>query len=741
MLQFKSKKMVLNKKIFLLALLLLINFLLLAKTKSVILNDKNDYSEGKFENTFIDKNNHLALNYPTKKVLDIKEDVIWAIHSSENGNLLISTTPNGKLSLYDSELKLLSSVELGDEITSIYEHQDSFYLGSSLNGIIYKSDLALSKVEEFVKVDLRFIWDIISYKNSLYIAGGGTSGKIIKIDLPSTSVEELVELEEVKNVLKFEFHQNKLYFSTSKQGRLYSYDFNNEAVELYYESKSSEIPDFTLVANKIYLITSGEDNKKKVASNRAAQNFSFNQEKNNLNNNFVPNPESNNLNGNQDSLNQSNSSLDNGKPVASRGVGGFLNSLLEVNERKEVRTLKEIPNSNLTALEFNIDKNQLLMSSFEKSNIWSYDLQADNLELIYEDGEMDLSHLFLKKNSLFFLSANTSQLFQMKLERAKVGYYESRVYSFAAPVYWGRFYYEGVQQNDSTQLQVRVGNSSTPDEQWTDWQSPDDFELKLAAHMQFKITLENGLESSVSKVQFFYNPLAKSPEVKNFRAFSLSKDNLDYNNIKQKIKVEAIKGSIKNRPNGNYVNAFPVRSRNVALIWEIDNPDNLIIQYNLYYQQINHEANSNEAKGEWKVLEEGFYNKDSHLLDVRDFFDGYYIFKLEYNDYLSLGELEGKKGELISPKLKIDNTKPFVAVVEDQSDKLLLTIKDNMSFISGVKYSTDRKAFFDVLPQDKVYDEKEEIFEIGKSSEVFLMFTDNENNINYQIISSGEKND
>ncbi len=698
-----------------------------SKTKVVNLSTVEDFQGGKYHNTFFNHLNQLTINYEIKKVLDVKEDVIWQINQ-ENGFLLISSSPAGKLSLYDSKnYQLIKTILLEDEITSITFNNGSYYLGASQTGTIYRADSRLQEVKKWVTLDINFIWDLKVYQDHLFVGGGGNKSKIYRVNLKNKKTEEVLETSS-HNILKIDFYNDSLYFSTSAPGAFYEYDLENKKLTMLYENRGNEVPDFEFINNKIYLITSGEKDS-----------ISF-ENKNVNNNGFAGQPK--NANGNQqnnslqENFSRQEKQQNNQKPNFTPFQ--FINQLVEINEQKESISLFTFNNLNLGNIIYNPLKEELFISSFENGNIWSFNLKTKSLEKIFNNNEINLASLVFHQDKALFSTANSSEIYQISFSFPDEGTYISKVFNLKNTVNWGKFYYESSNENkDNIRLEVRTGNSEVPDSFWSPWiESDKKLKLPASQFMQFKIKLFNQKSlPKLTEISFYYNAIDKNLiKVMNFKAIPVHKKNTL--NLKDKVRVDNL---VNNNPNAlnalqgeNFVNAFPQQNKKILLNWEIDNPDGDSIMYNLYYQQLGHKDK------DWFPLGKDLFD-NFFVFDANYFFDGEYIFKLEYNNFLNNGELTGLSGEVISPKITIDNKIPEIIKIEEKKENVIIQVKDNLSIISGAKYSYNRKFFFDIKPQDKVFDSKEETFEITKKNQnLFLMFTDENNNINYKIINLQE---
>jgi len=118
-------------------------------------------------------------------------------------------------------------------------------------------------------------------------------------------------------------------------------------------------------------------------------------------------------------------------------------------------------------------------------------------------------------------------------------------------------------------------------------------------------------------------------------------------------------------------------------------------------------------------------------------------------------ELEAESVEEISKTLTVDNSQPFLAKLTSSQAggfiRLRGTLKDKISSLSKGYYSVDAKQWYYFLPEDQIYDSKEENFEIkiaenslDKDKEEFIVLIrvydarENQANIRIKINRKGQ---
>ena len=153
----------------------------------------------------------------------------------------------------------------------------------------------------------------------------------------------------------------------------------------------------------------------------------------------------------------------------------------------------------------------------------------------------------------------------------------------------------------------------------------------------------------------------------------------------------------------------------------------------------------------WRLLIENARN-NFLVLNINNFSDGQYQFKvmIKSNTHLSDSKKNIKKNspqskaEAIrdgyeSKKYIFDNTSPLVVLKKTTNNKIWVLATDNISRIAHCRYSIDEKNYYNLIPEDGIFDNTEEKFSIDLPADyhnkiLTLHISDEHNNSTYKNI-------
>ncbi len=231
---------------------------------------------------------------------------------------------------------------------------------------------------------------------------------------------------------------------------------------------------------------------------------------------------------------------------------------------------------------------------------------------------------------------------------------------------------------------TRSGNTETPDDSWSAWsaeaQEPGPIKSPAARFLQVKLKLAGDAE--VYAVTAYYLPQNQPPRVRNVRA----------KNSKPDPKASA--------------------STNVALTWDVDNPDDDKLRYRLFYRREGFE-------GELPMLREfEVHDSSDYTWDTKAIPDGFYRVRVEASDETSNPDAFTLKTEAVSAPILVDNHAPQLAELSVAQGKLKGRASDAMGPVAALEVSVDAAPFRPVFPDDGLLDTASERFsvELGKLS-------------------------
>jgi hypothetical protein len=328
------------------------------------------------------------------------------------------------------------------------------------------------------------------------------------------------------------------------------------------------------------------------------------------------------------------------------------------------------------------------------------------------------------------------KLFAIGDVTARSGVYDSIVRDTEATSNWGKVTWTGT---GAPEILTRTGNTGSPDQTWSDWQSvggDGEVASPRARFVQWRAVLnaDTDVSPSLSSVTIPYLQ-------QNYRPAVESVDLLKAGIRLQKVQSfnnngAGANGGTNTGTSGRVASttvATPPRrvieSGVQALEWHAvdSNADTLL--YSIHYRSGTEET--------WKQLadrlEDTFYTIASDTLP-----DGVYVVRVTASDLGSNPPELALVGSLESRPFAIDNTSPVVTIVqEDVQDgrvRIQVTAVDGTSTLKQAEVALDAGSWTPVFPVDGIVDSLSEVFEFvspqleqGEHVIAFRIYDQNEN--------------
>lgn len=658
-----------QNKIFKLVIILFVLFLGLlifiplfaGNTQFIVNNTFDDFKKGEFINTSLTVNGEVFLCPEYKEILNNNDMYVWSSAFDSQGNMyacvggdkgvIYKITPKMEVSnFYESPGIGLNIIEAGKD--------DELYLGINPNGLIYK--ILPDKTEvELTSIPERYIWDLeIDSKGNIYAATG--IGAVIYKITSNGDKEILYNAETERHILKMLLKNNILYFVTEGNGLLYKCDLTTNNVEILYDAYEDEIKDLCMDSKgNIVFCTSTTSKKKAPTDFNYTDSFLF--------------------------LNGKGNSKANKKAV-------WKNSAYKINTNGAIDKF------------FTKDKDMLLsLTSDNLGNIYIgsgvdgiiYKIDSNNIPSIYiSSREKQIYSLLFKNDMLFALSCNMGKIFKISLNKATKGEYISEIFNTTGEAIWGKIMWKVKEQLEGKiTLQVRTGNSETPDNTWSKWSNVftnplgSNISLAPARFIQYKANFTSNNNYTIApgllEVKISYVMVNRKPIIKSFDIKLVDGDNKDK----------------------EYVN-----TKYIELSWKTEDLDSDILKSSIYFRKIGSE--------DWVLLKSGMIDEKKLTISQKRIPDGVYEFMLVVNDGLSNNIEDEKEENSVSRPFIVDSTPPIlyeytISGAKNDSITIKGTVKDKLSFISRIEYSVNSSTWYYLPPEDSIFDSEVETFTIS----------------------------
>ncbi len=368
---------------------------------------------------------------------------------------------------------------------------------------------------------------------------------------------------------------------------------------------------------------------------------------------------------------------------------------------------------------FPVQKNIYCALGSPDGSVFLYDADKREISMFRAPEERILASWAGNTSGRFaLLGTNPLTLYMMTGKSANQGIYTTQVIDGGERPVWGKLFWTG---DGSIRMQARTGNTSFPDEFWSDWtRETADFdlfrnELPQGNKIQFRLTFTGRID----KIEFLFSAQNGKPNVQRPVVYAPGSASYGVSQTVPEIRPVSA-GDLEKRllSLGGWQipqNAVSFQTSYQGLSFEADDPDGDSLTYDIYIRHSN--------KPEW--LKIGWLLRERHYAFNRQFFkDGEYFLKIIVSDSISNPLNSFLTDSAFSEVFVIDNNPPEVYDFSFSGSFVSFAVRDSRSRIISVSFSFDGVNWHDASPEDGVFDSKSEFFQIeitGSRNEVIMI--------------------
>lgn len=628
------------------------------------------------------------------EVFNAQQSYVWSSAVDNAGNVFLGTGNDGKIFKVGADGKGTLFSDLSElDVTALAIGKDgALYAGTSPDGKVYKIDSS-GKADVYFDSNDKYIWSLAVFNDGSLAVGTGENGKIYRVKAANAAPETSLLFDSSDTHI--------ISLATDPQGNLIAgTDSNGLVLRITPEGKAFALLDAGL--REIHTIS--------VSPNGTIYALALSEAA---------------------SASRANPSTVKGTDadgstvvVAVTGTEAAtaeqpVKSRYDLSQAKSAvyRILpdgtSEIIWSSSTVTGFSLyahqTNNGVLLGTSDKGRI--YNITNDGREtLLLQSNEGQISTIKAGKNSIYATSSNQGKLYSFSSETIAEGTYESSVRDAKNSALWGRIWWRS---SGNVQMQTRTGNTTKPDETWSDWSAPatDQKGIQIsspkARFMQWRATLRS--QSTLNEVSISYIANNIAPEILSIQTFptSVGLASNPAAPVDPNIQASGLDPTVFGLP-GN-VNIPPRRlyQRGArALQWTAEDRNGDKLEYAVYYRGVNEQT--------FKLLRDNLTD-NFFTLDGLSLADGQYIFKVVAKDTPSNPLNTALSGERTSEVVAIDNTAPVVTAVgtpqiTGEKVRVSFDATDSSSFISRAEYSIDGGDWQPVYANDGISDSGKESY-------------------------------
>lgn len=639
----------------------------------------NDWIGSEARSVRIGADGRLRLAPGLRKVAALPEGVIWAAVPDGAGGAYLSAGTEGKLFHYaNGQVKPLAQVK-GGIVFAMVKLGGDLIVAPSNEGKVYRV-LPNGETKLFAEVEARMIWALAAQGNEVMVAGSGERGAVVALAREGGS-RRLIEVpEETAFTALAQDPQGGWLLGTHGRGLVMrlSGGGGNERIETLMDTPFEEIRALAVHDGAIYI----------GASNGLATRFASGQ-------------------------------MEKRETYAAETSGASKGAVLRLDRARVPETLWQSAQSQVYTLA--VWKGQLLVGTGNRARIFGIPLQdkdrgLDPFAALQDLGTAQANALIPSGSDLLAVGSNPAEVHLLSESQALEGTLESRVLKAMPLGDWGRAYLEADQpQGTGVDLQIRTGSTETPDSTWSPWTPPlrsgERPNAKPSRFAQFRLRLSTsraGASPTVEGVRLYWNNRNLAP---NWEGIDVMPPGLTItrNAPPEDLGIERVPFETQKLiPALAYAGGErrSFRRGAQAFLFRASDPNGDQLQFRI--RLLPALGSPIELERAWK---ERFFTFDT--LPVPD---GKYRLEAVATDGPSVAFNAALTATWRTAPFLVDHTPPAIAelsaIPEAEGLRVRFVARDATSVLKDAAVSADGEHWLQVLPDDRVFDQDEERFDV-----------------------------
>jgi len=686
---------------------------------------KDDFLKGKFDGISVSYEGILSLSPKEERLEGPTEEFYLSLLVAVEDVIYLGTGHGGKIYRISKggALELYFQVPEMDVYCLAQDKKGNLYAGTSPNGKIWKIS-EKGKGEPFFDPREKYIWDLMFSDKGTLLAAVGESGGIYEINQKGEG--SLVFKAEENHILCMRFDRNgDIIAGSGGKGLLYRIPQGKKA-SVIFESPYEEIKSIVLDGEgNIYIAAGGAVIKPKKEETTLLPAKAETAVAVTVSASLAETPEI------------LSSGLSQKQPGA----------LFRIDSQGMAKRLWSSDEELIYSLLWNEGEKRLIFGTGNQGRVYAVD-KNEKISLLLQKKSEQIYDLLPFRAKIYMLANNPSNLSVILPEQVLSGEYLSRVMDAKTISSWGNIEWQAEASSETTlQLQTRSGNSSEPNESWSDWSPPyqksqgEKILSPNSCYIQFKANFksQSGRASPrLQRVSLFFLQTNIPPAITELKLLAPNEVYLKPPEQEEIIwgldTAVAEQAKAKDKDKDKILSLALTKKAErkgfQTMTWEAEdeNGDNLIFSIQM----------RREDESQWRVLKEKWADT-AYAFDTVSFPDGVYFLKVIASDSPSNPPGMDLNSEKVSQPLVIDNSLPviknFQAVKE--KDKLIITFQaeDSLSSIEEVKYLIRPEEWKSIFPEDGICDSKQESFKItltllpGSDNLITIRIKDSQGNV------------
>lgn len=669
-----------------------------------ILTSTEDFMAGESSGVAVSATGELLPGPAIEKLAALDEPFVLAQVTAADGSILLGTGNEGKVyRLRGDDLEVVFDAA-EEQIYALEVRGNDLFVGSSPQGKVYRVDLRSGNSEIWAEPGEAYIWAIEALPGGNLAVATGLDGKLYRVT-GKGSATVLFDAPEMHLRSIASAGGDTLLVGGSGEGRIYEIRGDGSARALY-DSSLTEISALHYdaerrvawaAAGKSVLPTAVPQQQQQQQSSGSGQGSQGQSGQ-----------------GSGDASVSVSFSFDEasqlGGPVQPVGSS----ELYRIDADGYVDTVWRLDREIIYSIDRDAGGEGIIVSTGANGRI--YRVRGDQVSLIAKLPEKQVVAYRAAGNRALATTTNAGGVYELDFSRSGQATYESVVKDTRRLSRFGHYRIEGREIPGGVVVSWRSGNTSAPDQTWSEWRqtrgASGTIDAPPARFLQWKLELPGGSPATrVDEVRAVFVNHNAPPKIEQFSmaepavvyltgGYPTSPGVVEATNPDQYGIFTSIDAPAQQEAGKKY---FRKGFRTVG--WKASDPNGDTLEYDLFFRR--------RGMSEWLRLRENLSAEQMNF-DTSQLPDGEYELRLVVTDAPS-NPVDPRQVERSDLSFKVDNTGPSIRAERSSAGRRIV-ITDAASPVTKVEYAVDAEKWRPLLPVDGISDSQTETYELEASS-------------------------
>lgn len=636
----------------------------------------NDWLGADVKGVRISADGSLRLAPNARRTAQIPEGAVWCAISDGQGGAFLSAGTEGRIFRYSNGQARPFTQLKGGMIFAMTRLGNDLIVATSADGKLHRIN-SNGESRAFGEVDARVIWALASNGVDVFIAGGSERGATLYLARENSSARRLVSVpEETAFTVIIQESPGVWLLGTHGHGLVTRFTQVGEQLEVMAATGFEEVRTLLMQDGQLFIGTN-QGLAEKI----------------------------------------SGGTLENRESYLITSDVSVRSAVIKLDRDRIPHVLWTSNKSQIFSMASWRD--QLLLGTGNRSRIFSIPIsekvrEAEPFSVLQDLGAAQVTSLLQTGTDILAVASNPAEIHILSDIQATEGFLDSQPLRANPIADWGRMYLDSeVPQGTNAEIQFRVGSTETPDSTWGPWSPPlrsgERSQMKPTRFAQFRIKLTSNRGGGTPVVEGIRVHYANRNLPPVWEGIDVMPPGVVINRQgpprEQKIERIPLKvqqlvptlGSVGSEERG-------YRKGAQAFMFRVSDPNGDQLSFRI--RLLPDRGSAIELEKAWL---DNFFTFDT--LHVPD---GRYRLEVTATDALSQPINAALQSTWRTAPFTIDNTPPLItemtATMEGDNVRVRFVARDEVSTIKDAAISADGESWLFVLPEDGIFDQKEEAF-------------------------------